>query len=92
MGMTKRTLFRRLQLVALSVAIVTLAGAASADVKRSQRTKDGDFHEFGDDLLNSDVAFPRGGSIVVRPPPMRSLLIRPRANFVPEMLKSIENI
>lgn len=76
----------------LCLGLLMFAATANADVAKSQWTKDGDYHEFTDDLLNSDVSYPRGGSIVVRPPPMRSLLIRPRSNFIPEMLKSVENM
>jgi len=69
-----------------------IAIPAFADVAQSRYTKEGDFHEFKDDLLNSDVAFPSGGDIRVRPMAKRVMLIRPRASFVYEMLKSVEKM
>ncbi len=47
---------------------------------------------FGDEKLLATDADPYGG--VIRPPPrvLRVGLIRPRANFVPELLKSVENL
>lgn len=65
---------------------------AAADVETSRRTEDGDYHVFKDDLLSSDVAFPSGGNIRVRPGPKRVMFLRPRATFVPEMLKSVEKM
>lgn len=76
----------------LGLGLLTVSVDAGAQVERSQRTKDGDFHEFRDDLLSGGVSFPRGGSIRVRPPAMRAQLIRPRASFVREMLKSVEHM
>ena len=35
---------------------------------------------------------PSDATIRVRPGPVRTTLIRPRTSFVPEMLKSVENI
>ena len=35
---------------------------------------------------------PNDATIRVRPGPVRTTLIRPRTSFVPEMLKSVENI
>ncbi len=78
--------------VAVGLAVLLVSSSAWSQVKRSERTTDGDFHEFRDDLMSGDVAFPRGGSIKVRVPPMRSLLIRPRTSFVREMLKSVETM
>ena len=47
---------------------------------------------FGDDKLLQADGGPYGDTI--RPPPrgLRVGLIRPRANFVPELLKSVENL
>ena len=81
----------RAALVVLALSM-TVSGAALADVERSTYTKDGDIHEFKDDPLHSGVSIPRGDNIRVRPNPFRSYLIRPRTNFVPEMLKSVERI
>ncbi len=47
---------------------------------------------FGDDKLLPSDSDPYGA--VIHPPPrvLRVGLIRPRANFVPELLKSVENL
>ena len=39
-----------------------------------------------------EVAGPNDATIRVRPGPVRTTLIRPRTSFVPEMLKSVENL
>ena len=72
--------------------VLVLTAPAWGDVESSRRTKEGDFHVFRDDLLNSDVSFPSGADIRVRPMAQRVMLIRPRASFVPEMLKSVEKM
>lgn len=61
------------------------AGAAGGDDK-------GYGYEFSDDPLNAGGFGPSDATIRVRPGAVRSTLIRPRTSFVPEMLKSVENL
>ena len=49
-------------------------------------------YEFSDDPLSAGGFGPNDATIRVRPGPVRTTLIRPRTSFVPEMLKSVENI
>jgi hypothetical protein len=84
---------KRIVLGALSLGFLLLAaGTARADVESTQ-VQNGDVtYKFLDDLLNSNVSFPQGANIRVRPGAARTTLIRPRASFVPEMLKSVEKM
>ena len=76
-----------------AAALLLVASNASAQVKRQAHTESGDSaYEFKDDLLNSDLSAPRGGVIIVRPNAARATLLRPRVNFIPELLKSVENL
>lgn len=53
----------------------------------------GDYgYKFDDDPLSAGGFGPSDATIRVRPGPVRTTLIRPRTSFVPEMLKSVENI
>ena len=59
---------------------------------RSPRAE-GDYgYKFEDDPLSAGGFGPSDATIRVRPGPVRTTLIRPRTSFVPEMLKSVENI
>ena len=49
-------------------------------------------YEFTDDPLNAGGFGRNDATIRVRPGPVRTTLIRPRTSFVPEMLKSVENL
>jgi hypothetical protein len=49
-------------------------------------------YEFSDDPLSAGGFGPNDATIRVRPGPVRTTLIRPRTTFVPEMLKSVENL
>ncbi|HEY2513960.1 MAG TPA: hypothetical protein VGI39_24000 [Polyangiaceae bacterium] len=53
---------------------------------------DGYGYEFSDDPLSAGGFGPNDATIRVRPGPVRTTLIRPRTSFVPEMLKSVENL
>lgn len=75
---------------ALFVAGFSLS--ASAEVKTIQAQDKDIAYTFKDDLLNSDVGGPGGGRIIVRPKAARSQLIRPRVQFITELLKSAENL
>jgi hypothetical protein len=53
----------------------------------------GDYgYKFEDDPLSAGGFGPADATIRVRPGPVRTTLTRPRTSFVPEMLKSVENI
>lgn len=55
-------------------------------------TKEGYGYNFTDDPLSAGGFGPNDATIRVRPGPVRTTLIRPRTSFVPEMLKSVENL
>jgi len=63
------------------------AAAAAAGGK-----EEGYGYEFSDDPLSAGGFGPNDATIRVRPGPVRTTLIRPRTSFVPEMLKSVENL
>jgi hypothetical protein len=63
------------------------AGAAGGKGK-----DEGYGYEFSDDPLSAGGFGPSDATIRVRPGPVRASLIRPRTSFVPEMLKSVENL
>ena len=67
------------------------AGGGGAGVTSSD-TKEGYGYNFTDDPLSAGGFGPNDATIRVRPGPVRTTLIRPRTSFVPEMLKSVENL
>ena len=70
------------------------AGGGGAGVKDSGGGGKGEGYgyEFSDDPLSAGGFGPNDATIRVRPGPVRTTLIRPRTSFVPEMLKSVENL
>ena len=69
------------------------AAGGGAGVKASGGGKDEGYgYEFSDDPLAAGGFGPNDATIRVRPGPVRTTLIRPRTSFVPEMLKSVENL
>lgn len=85
----------------ITAAGLTLAGilfasstAFAQGVKETEGGGDGDGYgyEFADDPLSAGGFGPNDATIRVRPGPVRRTLIRPRTSFVPEMLKSVENL
>jgi len=83
-------------LAGLSVVLISGAAAAqAAPAAPGGAAGGGDKgygYEFSDDPLNAGVFGPNDATIRVRPGPVRTTLIRPRTSFVPEMLKSVENL
>lgn len=75
----------------LGVALLLVAGLSSAQVKES-KSDDGYGYQFDDDPLNAGGFGPNDATIRVRARAARTTLIRPRISFVPEMLKSVENL
>lgn len=93
--MTKRT--KHAFVATTAMAILAFAGNALAQetkVKESAAGGGGDGYgyEFDDDPLNAGGFGPNDATIRVRPKAMRTTLIRPRTSFIPEMLKSVENL
>ena len=75
----------------LFVSSTASAQEGGAGVKASDA--DGGYgYEFSDDPLSAGGFGPTDATIRVRPGPVRTTLIRPRTSFVPEMLKSVENL
>lgn len=76
------------RLIAIGAAGVALTLSSSAFAQEEE----GYGYEFDDDPLNAGGFGPNDTTIRVRPKAARTTLIRPRTSFVPEMLKSVENI
>ena len=89
---------KRSKIVAISIGVAAfvLSSAAFAQDKPAAGAggdkPDGYGYEFSDDPLNAGGFGPNDATIKVRPRAARTTLIRPRTTFVPEMLKSVENI
>ncbi|MEB2322620.1 MAG: hypothetical protein OZ921_08905 [Sorangiineae bacterium] len=73
-----------------STAFAQPKGGAGA--KASDSGDEGYGYTFDDDPLNAGGFGPNDATIRVRPRAARTTLIRPRTSFVPEMLKSVENL
>lgn len=81
--------------VAFSASAFAQAGGApagGAGAGGGKKEGDGYGYEFADDPLQAGGFGPNDATIRVRPGPVRATLIRPRTSFVPEMLKSVENL
>ncbi|HZU85377.1 MAG TPA: hypothetical protein VE987_20740 [Polyangiaceae bacterium] len=69
------------------------SGGGAGGVSNTNSGSSGDYgYKFEDDPLSAGGFGPADATIRVRPGPVRTTLIRPRTSFVPEMLKSVENI
>jgi hypothetical protein len=74
-------------------ALLLMAAPSFADDVQQSTDQSGDTkYKFEDDPLSAGGFGPADATIRVRPGPVRTTLIRPRTSFVPEMLKSVENI
>ena len=68
------------------------AGGVKSSAAGGGGSGEGYGYEFSDDPLSAGGFGPNDATIRVRPGPVRTTLIRPRTSFVPEMLKSVENL
>jgi len=85
----KRSLRVGLTAAAMSVALL---GSHVALAQDKEGGGEGYGYEFDDDPLSAGGFGPNDATIRVRPRAARTTLIRPRTSFVPEMLKSVENL
>jgi len=65
---------------------LVLGGASMASAQESTT------YDFEDDLVTGDLVRPDGEMLQVRRRGRRASLIRVREHFIPEMLKSVENL
>lgn len=82
-------------LVAVASAVLFSSTAVAQELggaAKSTEAEGGYGYEFSDDPLNAGGFGPGDATIRVRPVAVRSQLIKPRTSFVPEMLKSVENL
>jgi hypothetical protein len=71
----------------LGLSVVGMNPMASAQDNEQTTT-----YDFDDDLVTGDLVRPDGELLNVRRRGRRASLIRVREHFVPEMLKSVENL
>jgi len=75
---------RKLLSVLFAGALVLVAMPAAAQDETS--------YDFEDDLVQGDLVRPDGENLMVRRKGARESLIRIREHFIPELLKSVENL
>lgn len=68
--------------------MVLMAAAAPAAAQDDNATS----YDFEDDLVQGDLVRPDGENLMVRRRGARESLIRIREHFIPELLKSVENL
>ena len=64
-----------------------LSVAQAQDIPASETT-----YDFDDDLVTGDLVRPDGEQLIVRRRGRRASLIQIREHFIPEMLKSVEDL
>jgi hypothetical protein len=75
--------------VLVAVGTLFLGGSAFAQAQEVGQTTT---YNFEDDIVTGDLVRPDGELAVARNRSRQSSLIRIREHFVPEMLKSVENL
>jgi hypothetical protein len=75
--------------MAVFAGICAMAPTASADPPKKSQDYE---YKFGDEKLLGEGLGALTGKITVRPSGRREVLLRPRVQFVQEMLKSVENM
>jgi hypothetical protein len=88
--MNRSTRWGAVALALLGVLLFTTEALAQS--KAGGKKEEGYGYEFSDDPLAAGGFGPNDATIRVRSGPVRTTLIRPRTSFVPEMLKSVENL
>ncbi len=89
--MKKSTRWGAVAVAAMGVLLFTTEALAQGKAAGGKK-EEGYGYEFSDDPLAAGGFGPNDATIRVRPGPVRTTLIRPRTSFVPEMLKSVENL
>jgi hypothetical protein len=79
--------------IAAALTVLTLATAGLCTETATATTAPDRYgYEFKDDVLQAGGFGPNDARLRVVPHAVRSVLIRPRTQFIAEMLKSVENL
>jgi len=81
----------RVGLTAFAIGSAVFVSSALV-LAQDKKDDEGYGYSFDDDPLSAGGFGPNDATIRVRPRAARTTLIRPRTSFVPEMLKSVENL
>ena len=81
---------RKLMMTVVMGSLLGLAATLGADSRAF--AQDATTYDFEDDLVQGDLVRPDGELLNVRRRGRRASLIRVREHFIPEMLKSAEDI
>jgi len=79
-------------LLALALLFATTGVAAAQEGGEGAAGGGETSYDFEDDLVQGDLVRPDGENLMVRRRGARDSLIRIREHFIPEMLKSVENL
>lgn len=80
------------RLLILAFAFSTVAVPVMAQDAPAGGGENTTSYDFEDDLVQGDLVRPDGENLMVRRRGARESLIRIREHFVPELLKSVENL
>ena len=86
--MTRKILMSLAVLSVLGIGVAVRPAFAADDVQYKKETK----YDFDDDMVEGDLVRPEGEMIGSAGKAKHSSLIKIRQNFIPEMLKSAEDI
>ena len=79
----------RILVVLVAISLFLTVGVAQAQgVTYAEKTE----YSFDDDVVTGDLVRPDGELTIVRKKGKERSLIRVRQHFIPEMLKSVENL
>lgn len=79
----------RAVLVALALGFALVVAAPAAQAEQFANTTE---YDFDDDIVEGDLVRPDGEMALARRRGRQSSLIRVREHFIPEMLKSVEDL
>jgi len=82
---------KKLLLLPVTALGLTLLGSAT-NVVEAQDGGASTSYDFEDDLVQGDLVRPDGENLMVRRKGARESLIKIREHFIPELLKSVENL
>ena len=86
------SMFAGLSLLAVSSVVFAQAKPAAAPAGGDVQYKSKTVYDFDDDVVEGDLVRPDGEFVDTRKGAKHSSLIKIRENFIPEMIKSAEDI